>query len=287
MNYYSILDYNKLMIDEMKILLLQYPEFKYQDMLSIAVMKRRDRLYAREGYANDDLPRDVPSVLVLNFNTGGKITDHLDSGKVFGRNLTFAIQQFGRMKTVGLGGREELAGNLKTDGDNLFKSIKKIKEITDKSEQNFDYLIYGEISDVDDYINIALKIMDMHKGYIIYELSESRKGRENLNILSISTAEKIYNIIPYKGKVLKVKDTGIIVNLGLFDGVREGTELVIYKDNRSRINNEAIKYAEIFTVKESDTFISYAEPDRLDVLKEIDSTNTIYPLMKRRARMIE
>ncbi|MCL2154543.1 MAG: tetratricopeptide repeat protein [Leptospirales bacterium] len=286
-NYYSIFDYNKLMIDEMKNLLMQYPEFKYQDMLSIAVMKRRDKLYAREGYITDDLPRNVPLVLVLNFNSAGRITDQLDSGKIIGRNLTFAIQQFGRMKTIGLTGREELIGNLKTDGDNLFKSIKKIKEITDNSEQKFDYYIYGEISDVDDYINITLKIMDVNKGYIIYELSESRKGRENLNLISLSIAEKIYNIIPYSGKVLKVKDDGIIVNLGLFDGVNEGTELVIYVDSRSRLNNEAIRYAETFTVKEADTFISYAEPNRLDVLKEIDSTNIVYPLMKRRSRMIE
>jgi hypothetical protein len=129
--------------------------------------------------------------------------------------------------------------------------------------------------------------MDMYKGYIIYELSESRKGRENLNLLSIIAAEKIYNMIPYSGKILKVKENGIIVNLGLFDGVKEGTELVIYTDSRSRLNNETIKYAETFTVKEADTFISFAEPGRLDVLKEIDSTNIIYPLMKRRARMIE
>ena len=286
-SYYSTLDYDKMMIDEIKNLLMQYPEFKYQDMLSIAVMKRRDKLYAREGYTTDDLPRDVPSVLVLNFNSAGKITDHLDSGKILGRNLTFAIQQFGRMKTIGITAREELVGNLKTDGDNLFKSMKKIKEITDKSEHKFDYLIYGEISDVDDYISISLKIMDMNKGYIIYELSDSRRGRENLNILSITTAEKLYNIIPYKGKVLKVKEAGVIVNLGLFDGVKEGSELVIYMDSRSELNNEIRKYAEIFTVKEADTFISYAEPSRAEVLKEIDSTNTIYPLMKRRAKRIE
>ena len=285
--YYSMLDYNKLMIDEIKNLLMQYPEFKYQDMLSIEVMKRRDKLYAREGYTTDELPRNVPSVLVLNFNSAGKITDQLDSGKIFGRNLTFAVQQFGRMKTIGLSEREELIGSLKTDGENLFKTIKKIKEITDKSEKKFDYLIYGEISDVDDYINVTFKIMDMYKGYIIYELTESRKGRENLNLLSIITAEKIYNVIPYSGKILKVKDNGIIVNLGLFDGVKEGTELVVYTDIKSRINNETTKYAESFTVKEADTFISFAEPGRLDILKEIDSTNIIYPLMKRRARMID
>jgi hypothetical protein len=100
-------------------------------------------------------------------------------------------------------------------------------------------------------------------------------------------AEKIYNTIPYNGKVLKVKDDGILLNLGLFDGVKEGTELVIYRDSRSRLNNETIRYAEIFTVKETDTFISYAEPDRPEILREIDSTNSVYPLMKRRARKIE
>jgi hypothetical protein len=286
-NYYSILDYNKLMIDEMKNVMMQYPEFKYQDMLNLAIIKRRDRLYAREGYASDEAPRDVPSILVLNFNSAGKITDHPDSGKIAARNLTFAIQQFGRMKTPGLGEREALIGNLKTDGENLFDTIKKIKDISDKGDQKFDYLIFGEISEVDDYISITFRIMDLNRGYIIYELTESKKGRENLNLLSILTAEKIYNIIPYSGKVLKVKDNGILLNLGLFDGVKEGTELVIYRDSSSRLNNETIRYAEIFTVKETDTFISYAEPDRMDILREIDSTNSVYPLMKRRARKIE
>ncbi len=285
--YYSILDYNKLMIDEMKNVLMQYPEFKYQDMLNLAIIKRRDRLYAREGYASDEAPRDVPSVLVLNFNSAGKITDHPDSGKIAARSLTFALQQFGRMKIQGIGEREVLAGNLKTNGENLAESIKKIKEISEKSEQKFDYLVFGEISEVDDYISITLKIMDLNRGYIIYELTESKKGRENLNLLSVMTAEKIYNIIPYNGKVLKVKDNGILLNLGLFDGVKEGTELVIYRDSSSRLNNETIRYAEIFTVKETDTFISYAEPDRADILREIDSTNSVYPLMKRRARKLE
>jgi tetratricopeptide (TPR) repeat protein len=286
-DYYSILDYNKLMIDEMKNILMQYPGFKYQDQLNLAIIKRRDMLYAREGYANDEIPRDVPSVLVLNFNSAGKITDHPDSGKTAADNLTFALQQFGRMKTPGPGEREKLAGNLKTNGENLFNTIKKIKEISDKGEQRFDYLIFGEISEVDDYISITLKVMDLYRGYIIYELTESKKGRENLNLLSIMIAEKIYNTIPYSGKVLKVKDDGILLNLGLFDGVKEGTELVIYRDSRSRLNNETIRYAEIFTVKETDTFISYAEPDRPGILREIDSTNSVYPLMKRQARRIE
>ena len=286
-NYYSILDYNKLMIDEMKNVMMQYPEFKYQDMLNLAIIKRRDRLYAREGYAGDEAPRDVPSVLVLNFNSAGKITDHPDSGKIVARNLSFALQQFGRMKTPGIGEREAIAGNLKTGGENLFETIKKIKAVSDKGDQKFEYLIFGEISEVDDYISITLKIMDLNRGYIIYEMTESKKGRENLNLLSILTAEKIYNIIPYSGKVLKVKDDGILLNLGLFDGVKEGTELVIYRDSNSRLNNETIRYAEIFTVKETDTFISYAEPDRPGILKEIDSSSVVYPLMKRRAHKIE
>ncbi len=286
-NYYSILDYNKLMIDEMKNVLMQYPEFRYQDALNLAIIKRRDRLYVREGYAGDDTPRDVPYVLVLNFNSAGRITDHPDAGKIAARNLTFALQQFGRMKTPGLKDREQIAGNLKTDGENLYSTIKKIKQVSDKNELKIDYLIFGEISEVDDYISLNIRIMDLARGYIIYEMNESKKGRENLNLLSLLAAEKIYNIIPYSGKVLKVKENGIILNLGLFDGVKEGAELVIYRGASSRINNETIRYAEIFTVKETDTFICYAEPDRPAILRDIDSTNVVYPLMKRRARKLE
>lgn len=285
-NYYSILDYNSLMIDEMKNLLQLYPDYRTQDMLNLAIIKRRDRLYNREGYANIETPRDVPRVMVLNFDNAGRIADHADSGRTVARGITFALQQFGRMRIVGIREREEVAGSLKTGGDNLFTAIKKIKDYRDETGAGIDFIIYGDIYEVDDYLSINCRVMDMNRGYIISEFEISGRGKESLGLVSMKTAGRIYNTIPYSGKILKLKDEGILVNLGLVDGVTTGTQLVIYLDSRSRLTNDAIRYGEIFTVKESDTFICYAVPDRLDALKDVDSTYSVYPLQKRRARKL-
>ncbi len=285
-SYYSVLDYNVLMIDEMKNLLQLYPDYKIQDALNLAIIKRRDRLYNREGYSNTEVPRDVPRVLVLNFDNAGRITDHPDSGRTVARGITFALQQFGRMRVVGIKERETLAGELKCGGDNLFTAVRKLEEYRDSDDHGIDFIIYGEIYEVDDYVNINCRIMDMEKGYIISEFEVSGKGKENLEQVAIKTAGKIYGTVPYTGRILKLKESGIVVNLGLVDGVKEGTQLVIYLDSRSRSTNEAVRYGEIFTVKETDTFICYAEPDSSDALKSVDSTFTVYPLQKRRARRL-
>jgi len=286
-NYYSILDYNIIMIDEMKNLLKQYPEFKYQEMLEIEIMKRRDRLYYREGYSVDEVPRDVPVVLVMNFDSMGKISNHPDAGRVAARSITFAMQQYGRMKVIGLGERESAAGHLKTNGQNLFRSFKKIKELYWDDNRRLDYIIYGEISEVEDYINVKCRIMDVEKGFIIGEISDSKKGKENLAKISLNIAGKLYDMMPYNGRVVKIKEKGILVNLGLFDGIKTGSQLVIYRNSRAKSTNDLMRTGELLTVKETDTFMSYAEPDRGELLNEIDSTFRVFPLKNRRAKKIE
>lgn len=286
-NYYSILDYNVIMIDEMKNLLKQYPEFKYQEMLNIEIMKRRDRLYYREGYTIDDVPRDVPVVLVMNFDTTGKITNHPDVGKIAARGITFAMQQYGRMKVAGLSERESAAGNLKTNGENLFRSIKMLQNLYEKDNKRLDYVVYGEVSEVDDYLNVTCRIVDLERGFIIAELTDSKKGKENLEKLSLNVASKLYDLIPYNGRVIKMKEKGILVNLGLVDGINAGNQFIIYRNSRARSTNDLMRNGELLTVKETDTFISYAEPDRSDLLNEIDSTFKVFPLKNRRAKKIE
>lgn len=285
-NYYAILDYNSLMIDEMKNLLQLYPDYRTQDMLNLAVIKRRDRLYSREGYANIETPRDVPRVMVLNFDNAGKIADHPDAGKIVARGITFALQQYGRMRVAGIREREDIAGSLKTGGDSLFSAVKKVKGNDDGSGSGIDFIVYGDIYEVDDYVSIKCRVMDVNRGYIISEFEITGRGKESLTLVSMKAAGRIYDTIPYSGKILKLKDEGILVNLGLIDGVTAGTQLVIYLDSTSRVSNDAIRYAEVFTVKESDTFICYAEPDSANALRNVDSTNTVYPLKKRRARKL-
>jgi len=285
--YYSILNYNRLYIDEIKQLLNQYPDNKIQDMLNVAIIKRRERLYHREGYSAEPVPRNVPSILVLNFNSGGKIIEHPDAGRVAARNISFSLQQYGRMEVAGLRSREELAGFLKTGDGDIFDTIGYLRGITDDTGRRYDYIVYGKIYENDNYINLDCKILDLERGYIIGEFSESARGKGSINHAAMNTARKIFNTVPYKGRVLKIKDDGIIVNLGLIDGIEEGSSLVIFRNIKSGKSGNIRHIKEIFNVRESDTYISYAEPARKEVLREIDSTDTVYPLEKRRAKRLD
>jgi tetratricopeptide (TPR) repeat protein len=285
--YYSILNYNRLYIDEIKQLLSQYPDNKIQDMLNVAIIKRRDRLYHREGYSAEPVPRNVPSILVLNFNSAGKIIEHPDAGRVAARNISFALQQFGRMKVAGLRTREEAAGFLKTGDGDIFDTIGYLRGVTDDAGRRYDYIVYGEIYENDNYIKLDCKILDLERGYIIEEFSESAKGKRSINHAAMNTARRIYNTVPFKGRVLKIKEEGIIVNLGLIDGVEVGSVLVIFRNVKSSESGDIRRVKEIFNVMESDTYISYAEPVRKEVLREIDSTDTVYPLEKRRAKRLD
>lgn len=285
--YYSILNYNRLYIDEIKQLLSYYPENKIQDMLNVAIIKRRDRLYHREGYSAEPVPRNVPSILVLNFNSAGKITEHPDAGRVAARNIHFALQQYGRMDVAGLREREELAGSLKSGGNDIFDTIRYLREAALKGGRKYDYIVYGEIFENDNYISLGCKVLDLEKGYIITEFSENAKGKGSINHVAMNSARKIFNTIPFSGRVLKIRDNGIVVNLGLMDGIEEGSDLVIFRNERSKSSGDIRRIKEIFQVKEADTYICYAEPVREEVLREIDSTDTVYPLEQRRARCLD
>ena len=94
-------------------------------------------------------------------------------------------------------------------------------------------------------------------------------------------------MVPFSGKVLKIKDEGILVNLGLFDGISDGDTLVIYKFRNERSRGDKLKTKILFTVKESDTIICYAEPRRTTDLDSIDSNDIVLPLKKHRAKKIE
>ena len=281
MEYYKVLDYHRFYMDLLKDL-HRINEKKYRDQLVAAVIKRRKKLYHREGYSAEMPPRNVPVVFVLNFSPNGKITMHPNAGKVIADYLTFLLQQFGRMKPVSLRNREKIANGLSSREEHLYKSL---GEISNKSKEKIDYIIYGSFTESDNHITLHFNLLNNTKGYTIDSFSVSERGKESLPVLALRAAQRVYNTIPFQGKVLKIKDKGIIVNLGIFDGIFQGSRLIINKfNNRS---SDSLKQKLIFTVREADTIVAYAEPQNTDDIYTISSNDIVIPLKKRRAKRIK
>lgn len=288
MDYYNTQGYNLLYIEEMKEILRLNPDPVWQEKLSLAIMKRRDMLYHREGYTVETPPRDVPVVLVLPFDPAGAMGPHPDAGEVIASHLTFVLGQFGRMRPVGIRNRAAVACGLTCGGGHLDQSMESIESnIEAGTIEPVNYVVYGSYAENAGTITLECRVLDYKKGFIIGEFTLSESGKESLPQVALRAAKRIYDMVPYGGRVLKIKDEGILVNVGLFDGIAEGDRLVIYKFRNERSAGDRLKRKIVFTVKESDTIISYAEPQKTADIDSIDSNDIVLPLKKRRARKIE
>jgi tetratricopeptide (TPR) repeat protein len=288
MDYYQTQGFNQFYIDEMKEILRINPDRVWQEKLSVAVMKRRDMLYHREGYDAEKPPRDAPVVLVLNFDPMGRISPHPDAGEVIASQLSFVLGQFGRMKPVGIKSRTSVTCGLMCGSGHLDQSMESVESnIKSGRIEPVDYLVYGSYYESGNHIILECRLLDYKKGFVIGQFTVSESGKESLPNLALRAAKRIYDVIPYRGRVLKLKDTGIIVNVGLFDGITAGQKLVIYKPRNNLTPGDKLKKKILFTVKESDTLVSYAEPQNQSDLDSIESDDIVLPLKKRRAKLID
>lgn len=288
MDYYKTLDYGRFYIDELKDMMRLYPDGQWGSRLEAAVVKRRDSLDYTEGYSQEEPPRDVPQILVLNFDSGGRITAHPDAGMVLADNLNFVLGQFGRMKPFGMRTRRDLSAGLIGDPDRIEESLSAVGALVKKGEIDpVDYVVYGTYFENGQNISLEFMLLDLKKGYIISEFNLSESGKEALPSLSLRAARRIYQTIPYSGRPLKIKDDGIIVNLGLYDGLSKGDVLAVNKVTAGKYADRVAKNMIVFTIKDINTLICYAEPAVKSDMDLLDARDVVYPVKKRRAVRIK
>jgi tetratricopeptide (TPR) repeat protein len=283
-DYYRSLNYYRFYVDEMKTLLRIFPDGGYQDKLSVAIVKRRNRLYHRAGYSGETPPRDVPVVVVLDFWSDGEISTHFDADTVIANYLTFTLSQFGRLSAIGVKRRLEMLRGLPKGDDFLEKSIERIGEIVKRGDANIDFIVYGNFREGTDFISIDVKILNFHNGVIIGEFSLSETGRDNLSTISLRSSRRIYDLIPFKGRVLKLSGERVIANLGGFDGLRKDDLFTVYTSENSFTDS---KEKILLRVDEIDTLVSSMKPVSAQNISRIDAGDIIYPLKKRRAKLLK
>ena len=282
-DYYLSLNYYRFYVDEMKTLLKIFPDGGYQDKLSVAIVKRRNRLYHRAGYSGEVPPRDVPVAIVLDFWSDGEVSTHFDADAVIANYLTFTLSQFGRLKTIGVKRRLAMLQGLPKGSDFLEKSIERIGEIVKRGEAGVDFIVYGSFREGTGFVSIDVRVLNFHNGVIIGEFTLSETGRDNLSAISLRISRRIYDLIPFKGRILKLDGEMVIANLGGFDGLREGDLYAVDKSENFPDRKEKI----LLRVDEIDTLVSSMKPVRAKHILRIDAGDMIYPLKKRRAKLLE
>lgn len=282
--------YDNLYIEELKNLQKLFPDGDYGNALNVAIMKRRDRVYHVAGYSMEDPVRDVPNVVVLNFVTPGGISYHPATGEIIADNITFSLQQFGRMTTPTVPERRELLSDVQ---NKPYKAIDEIlTELADKlhgkSDVKIDYVVYGEFREKGQALYLEYKLMDFKTGVILAQDSLYDREKDKLARLSLRAARFMYNKIPYKGRVLSDDDDKVIVNLGLCDGLKAGDILYVNSEHDAGVKGKyMIKKKILYKIEEADTVVLRASALDKDESEKVREEMEVFPLNKRRAVRIK
>jgi hypothetical protein len=130
--------------------------------------------------------------------------------------------------------------------------------------------------------------MDFKTGVIIAGDELYDREKDKVARLSLRAARQIYDKIPYKGRVLSENNGEIIVNLGLYDGLRAGD--VLYSNDEYDAGAKgkySIKRKMLYKIVEADTIVSKVSAIDPDDAGKVREGIDVYPLLKRRAVMVK
>ncbi|HEY1407244.1 MAG TPA: tetratricopeptide repeat protein, partial [Spirochaetota bacterium] len=279
--------YDNLYIEELKNLQKLYPDGDYGEKLNIAVLKRRNRVYHLAGFSLEEPPRDVPNVLVLDFQTPSGISLHPATGEILADNLTFSLQQFGRLVAPSVAERRAMVKSIRTKP--YLPVDEMLVALADAAKDTpIDYIVYGEYQERGQSLSFSYKLMDFKNGVIIDEGDLYDRDRDKLPRMSLLAARKIYEKIPYKGRILKGTDEELIVNLGLYDGLKSGD--ILFANDTFDVGVKGkytLKRKMMIKIDEADTIVSRAKAVDPDDMNKLHEGIEVFPLTKRRAKKIE
>ncbi len=283
---YETLGYFELYYDEIKKMHSINPTQKSQDLMSIAVFQRRDKLFFKLGYDKEEIPRDVPKVLVLDFTPDVPVPAFADAGSVLANSINFAMGQFGRYQNFPMSQRLSIIKSLSSNNlDDILKNIND--KMNDNEIPQISYLLYGEYNLSGRYIECNAKLMDAKTGVVIAHFTVSDNSKYSTHTISIDLAKKMYNTIPFRGKIISYSEDMAVINLGTIDGIETGALLETYVENNDTIEQDQLRKKVVFKVTEAGTIISSGKPVNPKDIDLIAKGSEVYPVEKKRAKKIK
>lgn len=283
---YETLGYFELYYDEIKKMHSINPTQKSQDLMSIAVFQRRDKLFFKLGYDKEEIPRDVPKVLVLDFTPDVPVPAFADAGSVLANSINFAMGQFGRYQNFPMSQRLSIIKSLSSNNlDDILKNLND--KMNDNEIPQISYLLYGEYNLSGRYIECNAKLMDAKTGVVIAHFTVSDNSKYSTHTISIDLAKKMYDTIPFRGKIISYSEDMAVINLGTIDGIETGALLETYVENEDTIEQDQLRKKVVFKVTEAGTLISLVKPVNSKDIDLIAKGSEVYPVEKKRAKKIK
>ena len=239
-------------------------DIKYFDMYEQLTREKRKKISYTAGIRSTRRVKTPTPVFIFYFKPADPFGRYPDAGRAISDTLSFALNTMGRVYVLpqeeqnkiyesilrknyfGLGGyyNVRLAREVKNKADRYLnkakeENISKYGDFLGSSELR--YVIRGNYKEIRQGLSVNMEIIDLITGLSIFNTRSQAQGRGYLTYLAVNLASKIYENMPFHGKVLKIRGSRVLVNLGNRDGLKKGNVLSAHKGEERIADLSVIK----------------------------------------------
>lgn len=230
--YYSNGDLYRLLLFLTKTRDENIDDMKIHNRLENVFHRFKQTLIYREGFTSEDGKinfgiRSEPEVFVFDPEPEKSLFTYPDASMQIGNAIKFALSLQPSMKLIS--GLEE---------NKIRSEIKKKKgieaytesvyytpdalDVLDKDRKRDNiirYIAYGTFTEEKNNITVKYKLYDRVSGKIMDTINTTASNRNSLAEISMRVSKRITSVIPLSGRIIKINQDSVIVNLGSKDGI--------------------------------------------------------------------
>lgn len=248
-------------------------DMKIHNRLENVFHKFKQTLVFREGFTDQTgrikfSMRTEPEIFVFDPEPEKGLFTYPDASLQIGSAIKFALSLEPRVKLIS-GNEENLIRNLikeKKGVEAYTESVYYTPDALDylntkrKRDNIIRYIAYGTFVEEKNSISVKYRVYDRVSGKVIDTISTKATNRNALAEISMRIAKRISLALPLDGRIIKINQDRVIVNIGLKDGITKNHILEVVRPGSDNIKMKLVSI---------DEYISEAVPEILDWNKNL------------------
>ncbi len=207
--------------------------FKLQNKLEFAIRSLKESLEFREGLFQIE-PKGIsyqptsynPEVFVFDLESRVPFPEHYPGGRLLSKAIRYELKQGYQIRMPEDNEYLIIRKAIRETNFHPFTktvpfSVEALHHLDSKrlNKTKIRYVLHGNYKYQNDLIEVEVSLYDRETSKDIYVWRTSQKGRDGLSTITSRIAEKINASLPIQGKIMKIKESDVLISLGKKDGL--------------------------------------------------------------------
>ena len=230
--YYSNGDLYRLLLFLTKTRDENIDDMKIHNRLENVFHRFKKTLIYREGFTSEDGKinfgiRSEPEVFVFDPEPEKSLFTYPDASLQIGNAIKFALSLQPSMKLISGFEENKIRSEIKkkkgieayTESVYYTPDALDVLDKDRKRDNIIRYIAYGTFTEDKNNITVKYKLYDRVSGKIMDTINTTASNRNSLAEISMRVSKRITSVIPLSGRIIKINQDSVIINLGSKDGI--------------------------------------------------------------------